>query len=87
MPAKAPQKSAGRALGYKEQRELASLPETIAALETEQTAVAARLADPDVYRTDRDAVTRLQKRAGEIEVELATAMARWEALERVATAP
>ena len=83
---KAPQKQVATTLGFKEQRELASLPESIAALETEQTSIATRLADPEVYRNDRDAASRLQQRARQIDVELAAAMARWEALERLATA-
>ena len=72
------------AMGQKEQRELAALPATIAALETEQAGIAAKLADPKLYRADRDAAAALQKRAARIEVELAAAMTRWEALEQLA---
>ncbi len=72
------------ALGHKEQRELASLPATISALETEQTGIAQRLADPHLYRSDRDAAAALKKRAAQIEIELAAAMTRWEALEQMA---
>jgi ATP-binding cassette subfamily F protein uup len=77
-------KPAKTALGFKEQRELAALPDTIAALEQEQAAIAARLADPALYRDDRDTATRIERRSAAIEQELVTAMARWEALERMA---
>ncbi len=83
-PAQAKPVKTRTALGFKEQRELASLPETIAALEVEQSALAARLADPALYRNDRDGAQRIEQRAAAIERELATAMARWEALERMA---
>ncbi len=72
------------ALGHKEQRELAALPATIAALETEQAGIAAKLADPALYRNDRDGAAALQKRAAEIERDLGAAMTRWEALEQLA---
>jgi len=71
-------------LGFKEQRELAGLPEAIAALEQEQSAITARLADPALYRDDREVAERIERRSAAIEQELATAMARWEALERLA---
>ena len=72
------------ALGHKEQRELAALPGTISALEAEQAGIAARLADPALYRNDRDGAAALQKRAAQIERDLAAAMTRWEALEQLA---
>jgi ATP-binding cassette subfamily F protein uup len=79
-----PAKAAKPALGFREQRELAALPDTIAALEREQSGLVERLADPALYRSDRAATERMQKRSVEIDAELATAMARWEALERLA---
>ncbi len=69
-------------LGFKEQRELAALPETITALETEQATIATRLADPALYRDGPDQAVRLQQRASQIQSELDTAMQRWDALER-----
>ena len=72
------------ALGFKEQRELASLPDTIAGLESEQSQLALRLADPTLYRADPDGATRLRQRATEVADALTAAMARWEALERIA---
>jgi len=82
-PAAAPARPKA-ALGHKEQRELAALPATISALETEQAGIAAQLADPTLYRNDRDAAAALQRRAAQIERDLSVAMARWEALEQLA---
>jgi ATP-binding cassette subfamily F protein uup len=76
------QKSGGSAkLSFKETRELASLPETIAALEREQTDITAALADPEVYRDEPGRVQALQQRYTAIETELMENLARWEALE------
>ena len=69
-------------LGFKEQRELAALPERIATLEAEQAALAQRLADPALYREGPGEALRLQQRASQIEGELDAAMQRWDALER-----
>jgi ATP-binding cassette subfamily F protein uup len=76
------QKSGGSAkLSFKETRELASLPETIAALEREQSDITAALADPEVYRDEPARVQALQQRYTAIETELMENLARWEALE------
>ena len=69
-------------LGFKEQRELAALPATITALEAEQAALAARLADATLYRDGPGEAVRLQQRAAQIERDLDAAMQRWDALER-----
>ncbi len=69
-------------LGFKEQRELAALPQTITALEVEQAAIAQRLADPALYREGPDEAVRLRQRAAQLEGELDAAMQRWDALER-----
>ncbi len=84
-PATAASKPSARSsLGFKEQRELASLPATIESLESEQTALALQLADPGLYGRDRAAAVRARARAAEVESALAAAMARWETLERMA---
>ncbi|MGF6148672.1 Uncharacterized ABC transporter ATP-binding protein YjjK [Kingella potus] len=67
-------------LSYKEQRELDALPDEIAALETEQTAIAAQLSDPEIFR-DYEKAAALQRRAEEIETALLEKLERWEALE------
>jgi ATP-binding cassette subfamily F protein uup len=83
-PASAP--AADRAqrtkLSYREQRELEGLPDRIAALETEQSELSARLADPATYAsTDQAALKTMNARVEAIEAELLEALERWEALE------
>jgi len=78
-PAKA--KARPSALGGKEQRELAALPERIETLEREQTELAARLADPVFYRSDPAGFATTRSRLDVIEREHAEAFARWEELE------
>jgi ATP-binding cassette subfamily F protein uup len=68
-------------LSYKEQRELEGLPTRIEQLEQERHTLAARLADPNVYRTDPAAAQALARRAQELEDEAVAAYARWEELE------
>jgi ATP-binding cassette subfamily F protein uup len=73
--------SAAPRLGYREQRELAGLPARIEALEGEQQALHAALADPAHYRDGGDRVRDLTERLREVETALAAAYARWERLE------
>jgi ATP-binding cassette subfamily F protein uup len=72
-------------LSYKDQRELDALPARIAALEAEQTDLAARLADPATYQAqageDSAALKALNERAEAIETELLECLERWETLE------
>lgn len=68
-------------LSYKELRELEALPERIAALETEQSAITMRLSDGVLYREQPGEVRVLQARLAELESALVRAMARWEELE------
>jgi ATP-binding cassette subfamily F protein uup len=68
-------------LGYKEQRELAGLPARLEALESEQGAITAKLADPALYRDRPGDVKPLQARHAAIEAELARLLERWEELE------
>jgi ATP-binding cassette subfamily F protein uup len=69
-----------RKLSYKEQRELDALPGRIEALEAEQAALAARLADPALYAKDLQSVPALQARHADIDAELLQALERWELL-------
>ncbi len=80
-PAQPHVKSATRKLGYRAQRELAELPRRIEALEAEQAELHAALADPEGYRDGGDGARELATRLRLLEEELATAYARWEALE------
>jgi ATP-binding cassette subfamily F protein uup len=75
-----PPRPAARRLSYKEQQELAGLPDRIEALETEQAAVEATLADPSVYRDRRSEVPALKARLEALVAESAALWARWEAL-------
>ena len=67
-------------LSYKEQRELDALPDEIAALETEQTALAEQLSDPEIFK-DYEKAGSLQSRSEEIEMLLLEKLERWEVLE------
>jgi ATP-binding cassette subfamily F protein uup len=69
-----------RKLSYKEQRELEQLPQVIASLESEQTAIRQALADPDIYVKDAAKATALHQRDAEIEESLMNALERWELL-------
>ena len=76
-----PVKERGKAkLSFKEIRELAELPDKIAALETEQVDITAQLSDPKLYK-QADQVKQLQARLKFIETELAAMLERWEQLE------
>ena len=68
-------------LGYKEGRELADLPARLEGLEREQAEIAAKLADPALYRGRPREVKELQLRHAAIEAELTQLLARWEELE------
>ena len=57
------------------------MPGQIEALEQEQSTLARKLADGDLYRTNPEEVKRLQARTAEIEEALLAALARWEELE------
>ena len=69
-----------RKLSFKEQRELDSLPEKIAALEAEQSAINAELADGTLYARDNARALQLASRNSVIEEELLQALERWELL-------
>ena len=77
-PAAPPPKT--RKLSFKEQRELDSLPERIAALETEQQAIATQLADGTLYATDNARALGLAARSAKLEDELLASLERWETL-------
>ncbi|MBI5937360.1 MAG: ATP-binding cassette domain-containing protein [Betaproteobacteria bacterium] len=80
-PGASPARPAKSNLSYKENKELEEMPARIKALEQEQAAIAAQLADPAIYRDQPEQVKALNERAGAIEQELLDLLARWEALE------
>ncbi|MHB8668020.1 MAG: ATP-binding cassette domain-containing protein [Burkholderiales bacterium] len=69
-------------LSFKEQRELGELPARIDALEKEQSGITAALANAALYRDQPAQVKQLNQRYAALETELASALLRWEELER-----
>ena len=82
-PSKVPAK--GRKLTNRERAELESLPTTIETLESEQTALTVRLADPATYQREPGAVPAIKARLEAVGRALTAAFARWEELETVRT--
>ena len=68
-------------LSYKEERELAALPEEIESLEREQTELTARMSAPDYHRLGGERLRGDRKRLAELEELLLEKFARWESLE------
>ncbi|MBX3717656.1 MAG: ATP-binding cassette domain-containing protein [Burkholderiales bacterium] len=68
-------------LSFNEARELERIPARLEALESEQAALAARLADPALYQDRTVDLKALNARHAEIEEELSRLLERWEALE------
>jgi ATP-binding cassette subfamily F protein uup len=79
-PAAAAPATKARKLSYKEKREFDELPARIAALETEQKAIGAQLADNTLYAKSPAALPALQARFAQIDEDLLVALERWEAL-------
>lgn len=75
------QSERGRKLSYKDQQELDSLPEKIAALESRQTELNASMADPEFYKLDGGEIAATQKEAEKVGKELEACFLRWEELE------
>jgi ATP-binding cassette subfamily F protein uup len=80
-PASAPPRERPRKLSYRDQRELATLPEHIEKLEAEIAALHALMAEPDFYRRQPDAVADTKTRLDTITDALGKAYQRWEELE------
>ena len=76
-----PQRERQRKHGYKEQRELETLPEHIESLEREQAEIHTQLANPALYRQGGEEIVTVQQRLQDIERELAQSYERWEVLE------
>lgn len=83
-PAAAGEKARARPekMSYKETRDLEALPQQIESMEAEQSAIAGRLADPELYKGGPDAARALQARHAELEAAIESAMVRWEELEQ-----
>ncbi len=74
-------------LSYKAQRELDELPARIEALEAEQAALRAALADGALYQSDLARAIALQARDSAIDDELTAALERWAELEAAGQRP
>ena len=70
-------KKVGGKLSYKEQRELEALPERIAALEEESSAIEAALADPVIYSRENQKALAMTARLPVARDELDAAETRW----------
>jgi ATP-binding cassette subfamily F protein uup len=68
-------------LSYKDQRELASLPDEIEALEREQSQLNALMSGPDYHRRGPQQIRDDRRRSDEIEALLVARFERWETLE------
>ena len=78
----APPKDKSRSkLSFKDQRELASLPDEIEALEREQSQLNALMSGPDYHRRGAQQIRDDRLRSTEIEALLLAKFARWETLE------
>ena len=72
---------AKRKLSYKEQRELTTLPGRIEALESERASLDTTMASSAFYKEPADVIARVMGRSAEVDQELLTAYARWDALD------
>ena len=73
-----------RKLSYKDQRELALLPERLQGLEAEKVSIESELADGAIYRGSQEALSARLARLAAIAVELEGGYARWGELESLA---
>jgi len=75
-----------RRLSFKETRELASLPQTIEALEKEKAEIFSALSSPEFYvKADPARLNATSARLEALEQELDEAYRRWEELDELAT--
>jgi ATP-binding cassette subfamily F protein uup len=71
-----------RKLTYREQQELEALPKLIDELETEVQSLHEEMADPEFYKRPAGELKSNGDRLKECEQQMATALERWEALDR-----
>ncbi|MCJ8502952.1 ATP-binding cassette domain-containing protein [Desulfatitalea alkaliphila] len=84
-PPRRPQRPAkSKGLTFSQEHERKTLPAEIEALEAEQQALQAVMADPDFYKQDRETIVSQQRRLEGIEARIAAAYQRWETLEALA---
>lgn len=68
-------------LSYKNQRELEELPEKIEQLEVRQSELEETISQPDFYASQQSHVDGVLKELAEVQAQLETTFARWEALD------
>jgi ATP-binding cassette subfamily F protein uup len=78
---RAPADAARRKLSYNEQRELASLPGRIDALDAEQRRLNAAVAHPEFYKESATTIDETLARLEQLQAEILAAYARWDELE------
>jgi ATP-binding cassette subfamily F protein uup len=83
--AAAPAMPRTRRLSYKEQRELAQLPDTIQRLEAEQARLNSLISDPQLFARDRSQGSDALRRLDALVAELERAYARWASLDAPTT--
>jgi ATP-binding cassette subfamily F protein uup len=74
-----------RRLSYKEQRELAALPDTIQRLEQEQSQLQSLLNDPDYFKRGPKEAAAASERLSVLTADLEAAYSRWDCLESMRT--
>jgi len=80
-----PQAAVARRLSYKEQRELATLPDTIQRLEQEQSQLQSLLNDPDYFKRGPKEAAAASERLSVLTADLEAAYSRWDCLESMRT--
>ncbi len=78
-----PESKKPRKLSFKETLELRDLPGKIEVLESERETLAAAMADPKFYKTEKTEIAAVKERFEGLEQEIETAYGRWEALETI----
>ena len=81
IPAKTPRRKTK--FGFKQQKELEILPQTIQSLENEQKELLLAIADPELYKKGKTEVITKNARLESIKKELADVYVRWEELEQL----
>jgi len=72
--------------GFKQQKELEELPQTIEALETERDELFKAMGSPDLYKKDKSELATRKERLETVKKLLADSYARWEELEQLKSA-
>jgi len=83
----APAPKAKPKAGFRQQKELDSLPQTIQSLEAEQKLLTEAMCDPGIYKKGKSEVVAAKERLESVKKALAEAYDRWEDLEKLKTSP